>query len=87
MLWPSSCINSVSYTHLDVYKRQARGCGRRGPPAKGGPPARVPPLTPSCASLRWGIPRAEEMCIRDRRHSSRNDGPEEAELIWALVEK
>ena len=25
------------------------GCGRRGPPAKGEPPARVPPLTPSCA--------------------------------------
>lgn len=22
-----------------------------------------------------------------QRHSSRNDGPEEAELIWALVEK
>ena len=31
--------------------RRLRGCGRRGPPAKGEPPARVPPLTPSCASL------------------------------------
>ena len=30
------------------------GCGRRGPPAKGEPPARVPPLTPSCASLAMG---------------------------------
>ena len=30
------------------------GCGRRGPPAMGGPPARVPPLTPSCASLAMG---------------------------------
>ena len=25
-------VQAVSYTHLDVYKRQARGCGRgRGP--------------------------------------------------------
>ena len=31
--------------------RCRRGCGRQGPPAKGGPPARVPPLTPSCAAL------------------------------------
>ena len=34
------------------------GCGRRGPPAKGEPPARVPPLTPSCASLAQGAFRA-----------------------------
>ena len=27
------------------------GCGRLRPPAKGEPPARVPPLTPSCALL------------------------------------
>src|SRR5699024_8256927 len=31
-----------------------RGCGRLRPPAKGEPPARVPPLTPSCASLAMG---------------------------------
>ena len=31
--------------------RCRRGCGRLKPPAKGEPPARVPPLTPSCASL------------------------------------
>ena len=30
------------------------GCGRQGPPAKGEPPARVPPLTPSCAFLSMG---------------------------------
>ena len=30
------------------------GCGRLRPPAKGEPPARVPPLTPSCASLAKG---------------------------------
>ena len=30
------------------------GCGRLRPPAKGEPPARVPPLTPSCASLAMG---------------------------------
>ena len=34
--------------------RYRRGCGRLRPPAKGGPPARVPPLTPSCASLAKG---------------------------------
>ena len=35
-----------------------RGCGRLRPPAKGEPPARVPPLTPSCASLAQGAFRA-----------------------------
>ena len=35
-----------------------RGCGRLRPPAKGEPPARVPPLTPSCASLSMGEFRA-----------------------------
>ena len=34
------------------------GCGRLRPPAKGEPPARVPPLTPSCASLAQGAFRA-----------------------------
>ena len=34
------------------------GCGRRGPPAKGEPPARVLPLPPSCASLSMGVFRA-----------------------------
>ena len=38
--------------------RRLRSCGRRGPPAKGEPPARVPPLTPSCASLAQGEFRA-----------------------------
>ena len=38
--------------------RRRAGCGRRGPPAKGEPPARVPPLTPSCASLSMGAFRA-----------------------------
>ena len=39
--------------------RRRRGCGRLRPPAKGEPPARVPPLTPSCAL--WStrrVPRA-----------------------------
>ena len=34
--------------------RGRAGCGRLKPPAKGEPPARVPPLTPSCASLAMG---------------------------------
>ncbi len=38
--------------------RCRRGCGRLRPPAKGEPPARVPPLTPSCASLSMGVFRA-----------------------------
>ena len=38
--------------------RYRRGCGRLRPPAKGEPPARVPPLTPSCASLAQGEFRA-----------------------------
>ena len=38
--------------------RRRAGCGRRGPPAKGEPPARVPPFTPSCASLSMGVFRA-----------------------------
>ena len=38
--------------------RCRRGCGRLRPPAKGEPPARVPPLTPSCASLAQGEFRA-----------------------------
>ena len=41
-----------------------RGCGRRGPPAKGEPPARVPPLTPSCASLSMGAFRALRRAAR-----------------------
>ena len=40
------------------------GCGRRGPPAKGEPPARVPPLTPSCASLSMGVFRALRRAAR-----------------------
>ena len=36
----------------------AQGLRAAGPPAKGGPPARVPPLTPSCASLAQGAFRA-----------------------------
>ena len=27
-------VNAVSYTHLDVYKRQVAGCGRAGPPLR-----------------------------------------------------
>ena len=38
--------------------RCRRGCGRRRPPATGGPPARVPPLPPPALLWRWGIPRA-----------------------------
>ena len=38
--------------------RRRRGCGRLRPPAKGEPPARVPPLTPSCASWAQGEFRA-----------------------------
>ena len=38
--------------------RRLRSCGRLRPPAKGEPPARVPPLTPSCASLAQGEFRA-----------------------------
>ena len=45
---------AVSYTHLPFPSSTAgpavsRGLRAAGPPAKGGPPARVPPLTPSCA--------------------------------------
>ena len=38
--------------------RRRADCGRLKPPAKGEPPARVPPLTPSCASLAQGAFRA-----------------------------
>ncbi len=40
------------------------GCGRLKPPAKGEPPARVPPLTPSCASLAQGEFRALRRAAR-----------------------
>src|SRR5699024_10521472 len=40
------------------------GCGRLRPPAKGEPPARVPPLTPSCASLAQGEFRALRRAAR-----------------------
>ena len=30
--WRTNRVNAVSYTHLDVYKRQA--CGYRSPPAE-----------------------------------------------------
>ena len=40
------------------------GCGRLRPPAKGEPPARVPPLTPSCASLSMGVFRALRRAAR-----------------------
>ena len=39
-------------------QRRREGCVRLRPPAKGEPPARVPPLTPSCASLAQGAFRA-----------------------------
>ena len=44
--------------------RGRAGCGRLKPPAKGEPPARVPPLTPSCASLSMGVFRALRRAAR-----------------------
>ena len=45
-------------------RRGVASCGRREPPAKGEPPARVPPFTPSCTSLVLGSFRALRRAAR-----------------------
>ena len=43
-------VEAVSYTHLDVYKRQSLCCGRTREP---GPPLRRPVWKPSGRIKRW----------------------------------
>ena len=79
----SAGLSPVSYTHLDVYKRQTRYMKRGGRvyitifPDK--------PITKKPAETRMGSGKGNpeewvavvkpEMCIRDRVHPSANSGP------------
>ena len=88
---PKACI-PVSYTHLDVYKRQVPWRGRgQNPPAGGRRKSAGYCDRPPGELVLWYVhpgvhPCVQKMCIRDRpstrQHPPRNSGSRLGRSIW-----